>query len=315
MRPMRQELSQLWAEVDQLRTASASFLSRNALWLLVAAVVVLGGVLLLLSRDGGGTTDGGTGGFTGGDFHSMVVDPANPERIFVGGHQAVSVSTDGGATWTEIDDLRDADAMGWAFTDDAIYVSGHPGLNRSTDDARTFERINEGLPNTDVHAFGGSEDVLYGSTPATGVFASRSGPGSWEPRNSAVGRSFFGRILVGPEDPEQLIAADARAGVASSSDGGRSWQLLDSGLDAATWVSRGGDGLDTIVASGPAGASISADGGESWQMLDIPDGVTLVEAVPDVDDLLYAGRHDGSTVEVLVSRDRGDSWSPAGGSG
>ena len=265
----------------------------------------------MLGRDGGGTTDSGAGGFTGGDFHSMVVDPSNPERIFVGGHQAVSVSTDGGATWTEIDELRDADAMGWAFTDDAIYVSGHPGLNRSTDDAQTFERINEGLPNTDVHAFGGSDDVLYGSTPATGVFASESGPGSWEPRNSAVGQSFFGRILVGSEDPDKLIAADAAAGVASSDDGGRSWQLLDSGLQAATWVSRGGDDLDEIVASGPAGASISTDGGETWQSLDIPEGVTLLEAVSGVDGLLYAGRHDGSNVEVLVSRDRGSSWSPA----
>lgn len=275
-------------------------------------MAVLGGVLLLLGRDGGGdATDSGAGGFTGGDFHSIVVDPSDPERIFVGGHQAVSVSTDGGATWNEIEELRDADAMGWAFTDDAIYVSGHPGLNRSTDDARTFERINEGLPNTDVHAFGGADDVLYGSTPATGVFASDSGVGAWEVRNSTVGRSFFGRILVGPDDPERLIAADSAAGVASSDDGGRSWQLLDSGLQAATWVSRGGEDVGTIVASGPAGASLSTDGGDTWRLLDLPDGVTLVEAVPGTGDLLYAGRHDGSNVQVLVSRDGGESWSPA----
>ena len=294
------------------RTTPASFIARNAVWVLLTTVAVLGGVLLLLGRDGGGNaTDSGAGGFTGGDFHSMVVDPSNPERIFVGGHQAVSVSADGGETWNEIQELRDADAMGWAFTDDAIYVSGHPGLNRSTDDGRTFERINEGLPNTDVHAFGGTDDILYGSTPATGVFASDSGVGAWESRNSAVGQSFFGRILVSPDDPERLIAADASAGVASSDDGGRSWQLLDSGLQAVTWVSRGGE--DTIVASGPAGASMSTDGGETWRLLDVPDGVTLVEAVAGTDDILYAGRHDGSNVQALVSRDGGDSWSSAGG--
>ena len=284
------------------------------LWLLLATVAVLGGVLLLLGRDGGSeTTDRGGGGFTGGDFHSIVVDPSDPERVFVGGHQAVSVSTDGGATWNEIEELRDADAMGWAFADDAIYVSGHPGLNRSTDDGRTFERINEGLPNTDVHAFGGADDVLYGSTPATGVFASDSGVGGWESRNSAVGGSFFGRILVGPDDPERVIAADSGAGVASSDDGGRSWQLLDTGLQSAAWVSRGGEDLNIVMASGPAGASMSTDDGDTWRLLDVPDGVTLVEAVPGTDDLLYAGRHDGSNVEVLVSRDGGDSWSPASG--
>jgi photosystem II stability/assembly factor-like uncharacterized protein len=285
--------------------------ARNALWLLLATIAVLGGIVLVLGRDGDDAMDSGAGGFTGGDFHSMVVDPSDPRRIFVGGHQAVSVSTDGGATWTEIEELRDADAMGWAFTDDAIYVSGHPGLSRSTDDAGTFERINEGLPNTDVHAFGGTDDVLYGATPATGVFASDSGVGAWEPRNEAVGRSFFGRILVSADDPDELIAADAAAGVAASDDGGRSWQLLDSGLQAVTWVSRGGEDLETVVASGPAGASMSTDGGETWRLLDVPDGVTLIEAVPG-DELLYAGRHDGSNVLVLVSRDGGASWSPAG---
>ena len=298
----------------RLSATPASFVARNVLWFLLATIAVLGGVLLLLGRNGGGeATDSGAGGFTGGDFHSIVVDPSDSERIFVGGHQAVSVSMDGGATWEEVEELRDADAMGWAFTGDAIYVSGHPGLNRSTDDGRTFERINEGLPNTDVHAFGGTDEVLYGSTPPTGVFASNSGVGAWESRNDDVGQSFFGRILVGPDDPERLIVADAAAGVAATDDGGRSWQLLDSGLQAATWVSRGGEELSTIVASGPAGASLSTDGGETWRLLGVPDGATLVEAVPGVTDLLYAGRHDGSNVEVLVSRDGGDSWSPASG--
>jgi hypothetical protein len=284
--------------------------ARNAVWLVLVTVALLGAIILVLGRDSGGATDSGSGGFTGGDFHSMVVDPSNPRRLFVGGHQAVSVSTDGGATWTEIEELRDADAMGWAFTDDAVYVAGHPGLNRSTDDARTFERLNEGLPDTDVHAFGGTDDVLYGATPATGLFASDSRAGTWETRNEAVGRSFFGRILVGADDPDDLIAADAAAGVAASDDGGRSWQLLDSGMQAVTWVSRGGEDLETIVASGPAGASMSTDGGETWQSLAVPEGVTLIEAVAG-DEVLYAGRHEGSNVSVLVSRDGGDSWSSA----
>lgn len=292
-------------------TTPASFLSRNAIWLGFGLIAILAGILLMMSRDGGETSDSGTGGFTGGDFHSMVVDPSNPQRLFVGGHQAVSVSEDGGATWTEVTELRDADAMGWAFADDAIFVSGHPGLNRSSDDGATFERINEGLPHTDLHAFGGSGDVLYGAATGSGVFVGTSPGAEWEIVNESVGQSFFGRILVGPDDPEQLIAADAAAGVASSNDGGRTWELLDSGLPNATWVSRGGTDQDLIVASGPSGASVSTDGGESWSLLDIPNGVTIVEAVPGEDDVLYAGRHDGSNVEVLVSRDGGETWARA----
>ena len=272
------------------------------------AVVVVGAVGILIASGGDGTDGDASGGLTGGDFHSIVVDPSDSSRLFVGGHQAVSVSTDGGATWDEVESLRDADAMGWAFTSDAIYVSGHPGLNRSTDGAQSFERINDGLPNTDVHAFGGNDEMLYGATPATGVFASTSGPGSWQPRTGPAGQSFFGRIVVDPDDPDHVLAADASAGVAESTDGGRTWRRVDSGLSSATWLSRGGDGLEILVASGPVGAALSTDAGRTWNRLDLPKGATLVEAAPDDADVLYAGTHRGTRVEVRVSRDGGGTW-------
>lgn len=284
---------------------------RNAAFVLVALGLVAGIALIVGQRSDSGDEQS-AGGLTGGDFHSLVVDPTDPNRIFVGGHQSVSVSTDGGVTWTEVEALRDADAMGWSFSDGSVYVSGHPGLNLSTDDAASFEQINEGLPDTDVHAFGAAEGVLYAATPSAGVMSAATGSRDWEVRAGSVGQSFFGRLLVGPADPERILAADAAAGVAESRDGGRSWDLLDSGLPAATWISRGGEADQLVVASGPAGASMSTDDGRTWAPLDVPDGVTLVEAVPARSDLLYAGRHDGSSVEVLVSRDGGATWTGAG---
>jgi hypothetical protein len=281
---------------------------RNAVWLAVSAVVAVG-ALALLPRDGGGGAGdaGGAGGLTGGDFHSLAVDPADGQRVFVGGHEFVSVSTNGGRTWAEVDSLEGADAMGWAFVGDTVYVSGHPGLNRSTDGGRTFERVNDGLPNTDVHAFGGTADVLYGASPVAGVFASTAGPGDWEIRVPDDGQPFFGRILVDPADAEHLFAADAGAGVAESRDGGRSWQRPDVGLPNATWLSANED-LTILVASGPAGAARSDDGGRTWQRLSLPDGASLVEIASDDGSHLYAGRHAGSRVEVLVSRDGGRQW-------
>jgi hypothetical protein len=35
----------------------------------------------------------------GGDLHSLVVDPTDPNTLYIGSHQGVSVSTDGGNTW------------------------------------------------------------------------------------------------------------------------------------------------------------------------------------------------------------------------
>lgn len=282
---------------------------RNAAWLAVVAVVVVVALAVLLRDDGGGGAGnaGGVGGLTGGDFHSLAVDPADPQRVFVGGHQFVSVSTDGGTTWAEVDSLEGADAMGWAFVGDTVYVSGHPGLNRSTDGGRTFERANDGLPNTDVHAFGGTEDALYGASPAAGVFASNADPGDWEIRAPDDGQPLFGRILVNPADAEHLFAADAGAGVAESRDGARSWRRLDVGLANASWLSANDD-LTILVASGPAGAARSDDGGRTWEPVTLPDGASLVEIASADGSHLYAGRHSGSRVEVLVSRDGGRQW-------
>lgn len=255
-----------------------------------------------------GSASSSPGGRTGGDFHSLVVDPANPQRLFVGGHQAVAVSDDGVRTWRAVASLDNADAMGWAFAADAIYVSGHPGLNRSTDGGTTFERVNDGLPNTDVHAFGAGGDVLYGASPGAGVFASTQGIGAWQVRTTSAGQAFFGRIVVDPSDPDHLLAADAQAGVGESRDGGTTWSAIEIGLPAATWMSAGGDGLDVLVASGPAGAAVSRDQGDTWQPLQLPNGASLVEVSPADANVFYAGAHDGERVQVYVSRDGGRTW-------
>lgn len=91
-----------------------------------------------------------------------------------------------------------------------------------------------------------------------------------------------------------------------STDGGRSRRRLG-GPPSAFWVSASGESL---YASGPRGAARSSDGGKPWEDVALPEGATLVEAHPSEAATQYAGVHDATTVQVLVSRDRGMSWSP-----
>lgn len=288
------------------RRAATHRSHRNRWWAVASAVLLVAAAAVLRGGDDeqGLSTGASASAFVGGDLHSLVADPTTAGRLFVGGHRAVSASTDGGRTWQRVAPLDDADAMGWAFSTEAIWVSGHPGLSRSDDGARTFVRANDGLPHTDVHAFGAGPSSLYGASPATGVFASGDGGRTWTTRSDRAGHAFFGRILVDPGDDEHLVAADARSGPVESSDGGRSWRALG-GLRAATWVSRAGSAL---IASGPAGAATSGDGGRSWQPLELPRGATLVEGSAVDADLLYAAGLVGDSAEVWVSRDGGGRW-------
>jgi photosystem II stability/assembly factor-like uncharacterized protein len=243
----------------------------------------------------------------GDDLHSLVVDPNEPDTVYIGSHSGVSVSTDGGETWEVIESLDGADAMGWAFTDDATYVGGHPGISVSSDGGETFELRNEGLPSTDVHALGAGENVIYAGLAGMGTFASIDGGGSWEARSEEMGGAFMGRIQVDPADDEHLIAPDMESGVVESTDGGRTWKALG-GIPGAMWVGWDARDTDHIVVTGQGGAVKSTDGGQSWEPLEIPEGASIVEFSPHDSQVLYAAVLEAPEASVHVSEDGGQTW-------
>ena len=243
----------------------------------------------------------------GADLHSLVIDPGNPSRLFIGSHQGVSVSTDGGDSWEVVDSLDGADAMGWAFTDDAIFVGGHPGLYVSVDGGETFEQRNEGLSNTDVHALGAGDAVIYAGIAGTGTFASTDAGRTWETRSEEVGGAFMGRILVDPSDDEHLIAPDMEGGAVESTDGGRRWESLG-GVQGAMWVSWDPSDTDDIIVAAVGSAARSKDGGKSWESVDIPAGASIVEFAPDDPETLYAAVHEDPEARVWISTDDAQTW-------
>jgi photosystem II stability/assembly factor-like uncharacterized protein len=280
--------------------------ARPTTWIGVAAVGAVALAAFLLIRGGGGESSP-TRPFVGGDLHSLVADPANPARLFVGGHHGVASSSDGGKTWRQVDSLEGADAMGWAFSGERVLVGGHPGLFVSGDGGRTFEHRNEGLPATDIHALGAADGVIYAASPQLGLFASLDGGQTWETRTQEVGQSFMGAILVDPEVPEHLVAPDMSAGAVESTDGGRTWRTLG-GLPGAMWVSWDPEDTRHIVVLAIDQAAATTDGGQTWEPLQVPEGASLVEMSPQNPRTLYAAVHEEDAALVWVSRDGGATW-------
>jgi photosystem II stability/assembly factor-like uncharacterized protein len=271
----------------------------------VAAVGLVGWVLLAGPGNEGGRP--GEAPFVGGDLHSLVVDPNGTDRLYVGGHDGVAVSTDGGTSWRQVESLSGADAMAWGFEGDRVLVGGHPGLFVSEDGGRTFEMRNEGLPATDTHALGAGEGVIYAASPAAGVFASTDGGKSWQLRTGEVGHAFMGRILVDPQDPDHVIAPDMEVGAAESTDGGRTWRALG-GVGGAMWVTWDPGHTDHLIVSGMGEAAESTDGGATWRPVDVPEGASVIEMDPMEPATLYAGALDGTEAVIFASTDGGASW-------
>jgi len=279
---------------------------RAAPWV-VAAVVAVAVIAVVAARGDDESSGGGTaaaGSFVGGDLHTLVIDPSDPQRLFVAGHQAAGTSTDGGRTWSQVASLANADGMGWAFLSDTVWMGGHPGLRRSVAGG-DFESAGGDLSSSDVHGLGGADGVLYAASPARGLLASTDDGKTWDVRSAEAGQGFMGAIVVDPDDIEHLLAPDMQAGVVESRDGGRTWEPLGSPGMAMSVTTVGGSVEDLVVA-GNGQAARSRDGGKTWQPLEVPEA-TMVVAGAD-DGALYAAVLDGDIARVSRSTDDGGTW-------
>jgi len=273
-----------------------------------AVLLLVAGVAYLVTR--GDSGDDSAGGptdapFVGGDLHSVAVIG---DAVYVGGHEAVAVSRNGGRTWRRVASLDGADAMGWAVTPDAVLVGGHPGLYRSADRGETFGKVTGAAAVDDVHALGAAAGMVYLASPKAGLLASSDGGKHWKVRNAEAGRSFMGTILVDPKDPARLIAPDMSAGLSISTNGGRTWSPLG-GPDGAMAVAWNPTDPQQLLAAGMNGGARSSDGGATWKDIDLPSGVTAVGYNP-TGTAAYAGALDGQRALVYRGRDGGSTWTP-----
>ena len=171
-------------EEDTLNKKDKGESSRTT-WLLPALVafgiVALAVGAVVLSANPGGQSSGSDLGqrpYVGGDLHSIAVDPTEPQKVMVGGHDGGAISEDGGKTWEQAAGLEGADPMGWEINSEdpeKMYAGGHPGFYRSEDGGESWEQDNSGLPGTDIHGLGMDPEnpqTLYAYVVDEGLYKS-----------------------------------------------------------------------------------------------------------------------------------------------
>ena len=273
------------------------------------------GAILLSMGPGRQQTSSTERPYVGGDLHSLAVDPTNPEKVMVGGHNGGAVSSDGGKTWRQASGLEGADPMGWVIDPNdpqKMYVGGHPGFYRSEDGGESFSQDNSGLPGTDVHGLGmdpQNPEALYAYIVDEGTYRSTDAGESWELVSSELG--VMGPILVDPRDSDTLYISSMQGGFRKSTDGGESWETVSPfpGSGMVMSISQSWEGPDTFYAANGRWVLKSTDNGESWRPVgeEFP-GVSAVAAAPNNLRIVYAGVLEGDTATVYRSEDGGESW-------
>jgi hypothetical protein len=206
-------------------------------------------------------------------LHSIIVDPANPRRLFVG-ISAVGVlrTTDAGETWTTVNRGTRAEFLPDKYPEygqcvhkvlmaDAksplLFQQNHCGVYRSADAGDSWQEISAGLPSDfgfplAIHPR--QPETIY-VLPLKGaefrcppenklrVFRSRSGGKSWEPlaRGLPQENAFPGIYREGmatdTADPAGVYFGTNNGKIYASRDEGDSWEVLADNLPPVYSVS------------------------------------------------------------------------------
>ena len=239
------------------------------------------------------------------DYHSLLVDATDPNRLLLGTHVGVYETMDGGRRWT-FAGLEGDDAMNLVReSDGALWVAGHGVLKESRDGGAVWEDVDpDGLPGKDVHGFAvapGDDRTVYAAVAGEGLYRSRDGGGSFEEVSSTVGPAVYGLAVT----PDGRLLAAQEGGLYHSDDGGTTWNVS---LEAvAVGVAVSPEDESTILVTTATGISRSTDGGATWnEVQPIPDGAWPVAFSPSEPERAYVVGFDR---KLYRSDDSGATWS------
>jgi photosystem II stability/assembly factor-like uncharacterized protein len=262
----------------------------------------------------------------GGDVRSLVVDPSNPDRFYLGTLDAqLYTSADAGKSWELLYNFNKPKL----FVDHIIvdprdsktlYVAAHRhkdagGFFKSIDGGRKWRESPE-LKNEALHSLTQADSnpsVLIAGT-FNGIFRSDDSGDSWTqlPTSNTPGLVHVESLAIDPRTTSTIYAGTWYLPY-KSTDGGQSWKNIKNGIiDDSDIFAIDIDPRDPnhVIASACSGIYETGNGGDSWTKVQgIPSQSRRTRAIvqhPSIPGLVFAG-----TTEGFWRSERGgkaDSW-------
>jgi photosystem II stability/assembly factor-like uncharacterized protein len=262
----------------------------------------------------------------GGDVRSLVVDPSNPDRFYLGTLDAqLYTSADAGKSWELLYNFNKPKL----FVDHIIvdprdskilYVAAHRhkeagGFFKSTDGGRKWRESPE-LKNEALHSLTQADSnpsVLIAGT-FNGIFRSDNSGDSWTqlPTYTTPGLVHVESLAIDPRTTNTIYAGTWYLPY-KSTDGGQNWKSIKNGIiDDSDIFAIDIDPRDPnhVIASACSGIYETGNAGDSWTKVQgIPSQSRRTRAIvqhPSIAGLVFAG-----TTEGFWRSERGgkaDSW-------
>jgi hypothetical protein len=278
-----------------------------ATWLIGAVVAAVAAIAVIVLMGGMGADDDAPEAESVAHVHGLGIDPTDG-ALHVATHNGLYRMPDDGPVERVSADRHDF--MGFTVAGpDRFLASGHPGIGtaafqeldrplfgliESTDGGRTWEPVSLS-GEVDFHALQAAHGNVYGFDSTSGqLLVSTDGGSTWDPRSSIP----IGDLAVDPADGDHIVVSTAE-GLAESTDGGRSWELVDGpSLVFLGWhAERGLWGLD-------GGGTVHHLDGDRWEAVEELAGSPQALLVHDGGVVVSVD--DGST--VIHTSDDGEDW-------
>ena len=294
------------------------------------------------SEDGGATwlaKYGVHGTLAGAPVASLLVDPTDPDCVYVATEDGVFLTTDGGDSWSDHNTgLANPDVRVLALTSNGDLLAGTRGdeLYRWEAGAGSWKQMpafgdlgqpwlvwNRGVYQYTSILFHPSDpSIVYIGTFPTGIYKSEDEGRTWRERNVGFTNDGIFYITFHPDDPT-IIYAGTYNGVNRSLDAGEHWHVWDAGWPDEQWVfdiefdprdpnvmfacsmngENKGDGREDFHGT----VMKSLNGGELWTEITIglsDQEFYGLEIDPRQPDTLYLAGQKG----VFASYDAGATW-------
>jgi photosystem II stability/assembly factor-like uncharacterized protein len=254
----------------------------------------------------------------GADVRALIIDPANPDTVFVGTSGGeVYVSSDGAHTWRNprggvpfpgyvVDNLViDRTGRLWAA---CWGLWGGGALAVSPDGGATWERRDAGLEDESIRAIAidphDADFVVVGAL--NGVWRSTNGGRAWQKISDQINVEA---LALDPRSRDRIYVGTWRQGYRTE-DGGKSWKLINGGMVLDTdmfEITVDRENPDNMWVATCGWVYGTTNRGDNWTRF--RDGfnnrrVHDIEIDPCDRDSLYAGTVAG----LYRSHDHGKTW-------
>lgn len=237
--------------------------------------------------------------FDTADVHSLAFVDDDPQHLLFGHHHGLFETVDGGRNWRPLSTQADAMEMGTAGSG-PIVIAGHNVLTASADGGATWTDIAADLPNLDIHGFtrDPSDPARMWAYPTSGgLWLSRDGGSHWEQVYADDNIMF---PVATTQNGQSLLYGVAISGLVSSSDDGRTWRPLSTPpAYPFTSFTSTPDGRVLLVGS-LHGIFRSDDGAQSWSKLPYEGSAFAIGVTADGEEVAVVNKgtelfrsHDG----------------------